>query len=105
MTNTNFSAADSTISMEDITNRIDELKDERRKATMAAHAGDLGAKRRLKAWCAENAEELAELEDLAAECAGHGKAYQWNGDWYPAKLISQDGYTFVVFRGHEFFFN
>lgn len=96
------------IDMEEITDRVDELRGERadlrsdaeeaeaaqdendNPETEAAHADALAA---LNAWDDENSEELAELEGLLEELRGAGGGdHKWEGDWYPRELIDADDF-------------
>ena len=101
------------IDMEEITDRIDELRGERAdletdrddteseaqgdhpdaEAQSAADEAWAAADRALKAWDDENGEELAELEELLEELRGAGGGdHQWEGDWYPRELIDADDF-------------
>ena len=98
------------IDMEDITARVDELREEREdlqstleEATTEANeaeddnacdeAGEAMrvAQNALDDW--DGAEELAELEELLEELRGAGGGdHQWEGDWYPRELIDVDSF-------------
>ena len=85
---------DDIISMSDITDRIDELRDELQDVC----DGESDTPLPLAAWV-ENARndnahtfqdaaiELHMLESLADELQGMGGDHQWEGNWYPACLI------------------
>ena len=95
------------IDMEEITDRVDELRGERadlrsyaeeaeaaqdendNPETEAAHADALAA---LNAWDDENSEELRELEELLEELRGAGGDHKWENDWYPRELIDVDDF-------------
>lgn len=88
------------IDMEEITNRVDELRSEREELQSAIEeAGDSQeasmpepeqeARMNFACWEEDNAEELAELEELLEELRGAGGGdHQWEGDWYPRELIA-----------------
>ena len=92
------------IDMEEITDRVDELRGEREALadtitdgedyTSALDADALAeARQALKDWEEANAEELAELEELLEELRGAGGGdHQWEGDWYPRELIDSDDF-------------
>ena len=100
------------IDMEEITDRIDELRSERDDLQSAlddvqeeldAHDGPASmeageeardaAQRALDEWESDNAEELQKLEALCEELRGAGGGdHRWNGDWYPRELIDVDDF-------------
>lgn len=95
---------DSVISMEDITDRVEELREVRElfeldfEETMSTHGNTPTEEAVEEAWktsedSAEAAKELAVLEKLVGELRGYGGDHQWEGDWYPASLISESYFT------------
>ena len=76
------------IDMEEITDRVDELRDDR-----DAYNEKMGDP---DAWAAiEDSEpqELEELEELLEELRGAGGGdHKWHGDWYPRELIDVDDF-------------
>ena len=86
---------DDVIDLRDVIARVEELREER-EAIAADGADceseyDAAIRENLKTWGAENAEELAALEALLAECKGAGGDWYWEGDWYPVMLV-RDSY-------------
>lgn len=101
----------------EITNRVDELREERdtlriardEAATELEDARALSndplpddcdeetaardAEDALRDWESDNAEELAELEALLDELRGYGGDHQWEGDWYPRELIAEEDFA------------
>ena len=72
---TSLNLDDNIIAIEDIIERIEELE----------------AEQPLK-----NDDDLAELDKLKAimeELKGNGGDWEWDGDWYPQMLISEDYFT------------
>lgn len=65
---------DRVISVADLTDRVDELREER----------DASA-----AWANDNAEELETLEGILQDLCGYGGNHQWDGEWYPDALIAR----------------
>lgn len=93
---------DSVISMEDITDRVEELRGERDSAAQdyldyrEAKGGEAEWEEGEAKWADDNpedAKELAVLEKLVGELRGYGGDHQWEGDWYPASLISESYFT------------
>ena len=104
-----FDSFDDIIQMEDITDRIDELRGERdglqeaitdaeealetaetetpdAAELLVALSQSIGhARDALSDW--DSADELKTLGDLADELQGMGGDHQWNGAWYPGYLI------------------
>lgn len=71
-----------------ITDRVDELREEREDAT---HDDD--GNRNNVDWAEvapEDAAELAALESLLEDLRGNGGDHQWEGDWYPQTLYRDD---------------
>lgn len=107
------------IDMEDITARVDELREERddlqttiddaeetlndaKDPTSGLAPEDVAdaaealtaAVAALVEWREENTEELAELEELLEELRGAGGGdHQWEGNWYPRELIADHSFT------------
>ena len=89
------------IDMEEITARVDELRDDRDAYNEKMDDPD--------AWARigdGEPEELRELEELLEELRGGGGGggggdHQWKGNWYPREL-AQD-YSMVAFRGSEYY--
>lgn len=101
------------ISMDDITERYEELRDEhtdleeaiaeaRQERTEAeAEGAEAGfttadvtvtdAEDALVEWKQDNNEELIQLRGLLDELQGNGGDHKWEGDWYPGSLI-RDSY-------------
>jgi hypothetical protein len=90
------------LALEDITDRVDELREEREDLVDAesdadsARDGDLEnhdawitAREALAAWDHENGDELANLEAILDDCQGNGGDHQWDGNWYPQHLIAR----------------
>lgn len=80
----NFNAGDDIISVEDITNRVDELRGER--DSFDDEDGDI-------TWSDDNPDDAAELEtleNLLFEMCGYGGNHQWEGDWYPDYLTHEN---------------
>lgn len=90
---------DDTIQVEDICERVEELRGERDSAAQDfidyhedrgtnVHWDEGEAK-----WAEEfpdDATELELLESLLSDMFGCGGNYQWEGDWYPDTLINDD---------------
>lgn len=85
---------DDRINLRDVTARVEELREERK-----ARNGDDWEDETENGdnpWATENPEddvELVELENLLSELAGYGGDYQWEGDWYPQRLIRNSYFT------------
>lgn len=90
------------INVRDITDRVDELREER-KDYDEENGTERDSDNRLirdddgepvaGTWEAENpdeAEELANLENLLSQCAGYGDDHEWEGNYYPSILIADD---------------
>ena len=81
---------DDTIDVSDLTERVDELEEERDDNVLGCPDGSeipdpIG-------WAKDNPEDAAELmllTNLLDELKGYGGDGQWRGDWYPATLISR----------------
>jgi hypothetical protein len=106
------------ISVEDITDRVDDLKGERESLadavedaetdmTFASHGdgdetGELAetlatAKQALADWDAsDDAAELKLLSGLLDQMKGYGGNHQWEGDWYPDYLIRRSYFVDYV---------
>ena len=100
------------INVSDITERVDELREERAlfdaeclkvDASFTTERNEQGAltgasldddgEPRKGTWEAENAhdaEELTRLENLLSQCQGYGGDHQWEGNRYPQTLIADD---------------
>lgn len=75
------------IQVEDITDRVDELRDERDEYNNpdAEHPN-------MAEWAdanAADAEELENLESILEDLQGNGGDHQWEGNWYPQTLIAE----------------
>lgn len=84
------------IDLEEITNRVDELREARDDLQTTLDQSDERREyiENLTAWDEQNAEELAELEELLEELRGAGGGdHQWEGEWYPRELIDVDSFT------------
>ena len=76
------------IDMEEITDRVDELRASRDEYN--EKIGDPEAWARIDDG---EPEELAELEELLEELRGAGGGdHKWEGDWYPRELIDADDF-------------
>ena len=76
------------IDMEEITARVDELREARDEYN--EKMGDPEAWARIDDG---EPEELAELEELLEELRGAGGGdHQWHDDWYPRELIDTDDF-------------
>lgn len=76
------------IDMEEITARVDELRDDR--DAYNEKMGDPDAWARIGDG---EPEELAELEALLEELRGAGGGdHQWEGNWYPRELIDAEDF-------------
>ena len=82
------------IDMEEITDRVDELRASRDNYVNDATDGsDMNEEDATVAWNAtDEAEELRELEELLEELRGAGGDHKWEGDWYPRELIDVDDF-------------
>lgn len=93
------------INVSDITDRVDELREERKDhdeanktprdkdGILCQGAQDEDGEPAPGTWDAENpdeAEELAQLENLLSQCQGYGGDHQWEGSRYPQTLIADD---------------
>lgn len=77
-----------TLSLSDITDRVEELRDDRDSYNDDDDDGN--------AWAGENpedADELETLEGLLSELRGEGGNHKWEGDWYPDVLIRDSAFT------------
>lgn len=75
---TDITSGDDIIDVRDITDRVEELRDERDDD---ANANE---------WAHEDQDgpaELRRLEALLDDIRGYGGDHQWEGDWYPLTLI------------------
>ena len=72
---------DDMINVSDITDRIDELREER-DADLENRTPEEWAE-----YYPDDADELKTLEDLADGLQGMGGDHQWEGNWYPGYLI------------------
>ena len=101
-----FSNTDDIISVSDITDRVEELREELQEAMDANEEGhnfeDLSTyiEAVRKDWSAahahrmiDEADELAALESLLDDLRGNGGDHQWEGNWYPATLIRDSYFT------------
>jgi Antirestriction protein (ArdA) len=85
------------IELRDLTERFEELDDERTDLIAAtteeeAEAADLEtAKDNLQQWHDDNDEEYNALNELLGEMKGCGGDHKWRGDWYPGSMI-RDSY-------------
>lgn len=70
------------IDVRDVIARVEELREIRDNAIEVA--GEEGHE-----MSAEEAEELAKLEELLSDMCGYGGDEQWEGDWYPVTLIKE----------------
>lgn len=89
----NFSTS---LSMYEITDRIDELRQERDDLADDLDNADEGhdaeaAQAALESW-KEEADELEALESIADELKGMGGDHQWGSDWYPGELIHENDF-------------
>lgn len=81
----------SSFSMSDLTDRIDELRDE-----LESHHDDAETTLSFE-YALQDADNFAPLSDeynewkalteIAAELEGMGGDHEWNGDWYPGEVI------------------
>ena len=94
------------INVSDITERVDELREERKDhddengtqrgqdgELFGASAPDENGMRPANVWeeeCSDDAEELKRLENLLSQCKGYGGDHQWEGNRYPQTLIADD---------------
>ena len=90
------SNSDDILDFRDITDRFEELEDERNSLEWdvenADHVdGKAGAEKALAAWDESNGAEFKALESLLNETRGAGGDHQWRGDWYPGSAI-RDSY-------------
>jgi len=103
-----ISNSENIIDVRDITQRVEELREERKD-----HDEESGAERgrdgRLigesldddgepvaTVWEGENpddAQELKTLEELLSNLRGYGGDHQWEGNWYPVTLIADGHFT------------
>lgn len=97
---TDISSADNIINMSDVTDRVEELRDELQNAMdeneeghnletlseyVKACAADASAAHAHKLH--DEAVELLQLESLLDDVRGNGGDHQWEGDWYPGSMI------------------
>lgn len=84
------------IQVEDITDRVDELRDElesahdEKETTLSFEYALQDA-----ANFADNAADYAEfvgLTKILSEIEGNGGDHQWNGNWYPQELLHDDDF-------------
>ena len=86
------------IDMEEITDRVDELRGERADLQTAIDDAEseedtADAREALLDWdTSGEALELAELEGLLEELRGAGGDHKWQDDWYPRELIDVDDF-------------
>lgn len=100
------------INVSDITERVDELREERKDhdtdraesepaylterdedGNLTGISLDFENNPQQGTWEAENpdeAEELKQLENLLSQCQGYGGDHQWEGNRYPQTLIADD---------------
>lgn len=83
--------AETRIMVEDITDRVDELRDERddyndpdAESPNMADWADVHP---------DDAAELVMLENILDELKGGGGDHQWNGDWYPHELLAESDFV------------
>lgn len=90
---------DDTIQVEDICERVEELRGERDSAAQdfldyrEAKGGEAEWEEGEAKWATDNpddAKELELLESLLSDMCGYGGNHQWEGDWYPHTLINDD---------------
>jgi hypothetical protein len=101
---TTFTSSDDIINVSDITDRVEELRDElealEQDVTEANESGaateHAEAMKALADWRGENAEELKNLEALLSSLCGYGGDHKWEGDWYPATLIHEDHFEYAM---------
>jgi hypothetical protein len=82
------------INVEDITDRVDELREERDGWVLGAPDGTEIPNP--AGWATDNtgdAEELSMLEDVLDNLRGAGGDHQWEGDWYPQTLIARSAFV------------
>jgi hypothetical protein len=87
-----ISSSDDIINVENITNRVDELREERDDFPKDEDDNTIASKEYLD-WEKESGQELDELESLLSDLCGYGGDHQWEGDWYPATLIAEGYFT------------
>ncbi|WFG37931.1 hypothetical protein 20Sep420_00046 [Pseudomonas phage 20Sep420] len=84
------------VRMEEITDRIDELRDEleahhdEQESTLSFEYAlqDVGNFEGMQ----DEWHELNALQEIADELKGMGGDHQWNGDWYPHEIIHTDDF-------------
>ncbi|KVU68953.1 hypothetical protein BGV52_15330 [Burkholderia ubonensis] len=99
---TDITSYDDIIDVRDITDRVEELRDELTdvKGGESVQAADMD----LAEWCKDAANqeghpfadavaELATLESLLDDIRGYGGDHQWEGAWYPLTLIRDEHFT------------
>lgn len=89
-----ISNMDDIIDVRDVITRVEELRDERDSFVIGAPDGT--ETEAPEQWAAENADEaaeLAQLEELLSDLCGYGGDEQWDGDWYPITLIRDSYFT------------
>jgi hypothetical protein len=92
---TDISNRDDIIDVSDITDRVEELREERSALDLEVEEADdaHAAAARLAEWQQDQGIELATLESLLDELRGYGGNHQWEGDWYPGHLIRDSYFT------------
>ncbi|MBF3417197.1 hypothetical protein ISF41_12585 [Burkholderia pseudomallei] len=104
---TDITSSDDIIDVRDITDRVEELRDELEYAhdeeTEAGRTNldfgdwrdavrsDASAAHANEHWDTDN--ELRKLESLLDDIRGYGGDHQWEGDWYPVTLIRDSYFT------------
>ena len=99
-----FSSNDDIINVEDIAQRIEELREER-----DGYDNDIAEAHQVETDCSdevaaqyaasrigapedemtEERAKLSNIESLMAELQGAGGDFQWEGDWYPSHIIAE----------------
>ncbi len=67
------------VDVSDITDRVDELRDERDACTEEVWLHSF----------ADEAKELDERVSILDELQGNGGDHKWEGNWYPARMIHE----------------
>jgi len=84
------------IDLRDITDRVEELRDEVEGNVPGSIKGTwiiLDEDGAVYADVTEQRQELATLESLLSELKGYGGDHDWEGDWYPGCLIRDSYFT------------
>ncbi len=84
MVRTEISSTDDIISVQDIADRIDELRDELESADIPAN--EFGGPNDTMS---DEREECAKLESLMSDMQGYGGDVKWEGEWYPGEMIRE----------------